>query len=451
MLKTRKPTGQPAWPLLLLAGQEKAGKSYSAAEASTSHLIGATYWIAIGEDEPDELGRVGDFEIVEHDGTYQAILAAVKDVAALPPVDGKPVLLVLDSMSMIWSMLTDEAQMAANRRARQKAEKYSKPMPTEDVTISMDLWNTAAKKWRRLMDAIRAHRGPVILTARLNQVSILNAKGDPTGEKDWKIEGHKTLPFDASAIVQLRSRAERFISGVKSTIWQTEPEALIDFPTGRTIADLWQLLGLEESADRIHHAPDGGASLAAEEALRNQLLARLAKVGSPEKTDAFWQATHGEPITEASDLDALREFVEQGEQIARDRGQQKQARPEPTSQVEQLPEAPESVPEPEQAIVTGNGSHVPNNPPLEEQQEPAAARKPDMLAAIAMHLDRLGVAGREDKLAYLSSIVGRQLTSSKDLEPMEQRSLVTRLSALRDPDALDALVAQAMKGRESNG
>lgn len=71
-LKTRQPTGKPSWPILLLAGREKAGKSWAAVAASASDLIGRTLYIGIGEDDPDEYALIpgASFEIVEHDGTY---------------------------------------------------------------------------------------------------------------------------------------------------------------------------------------------------------------------------------------------------------------------------------------------------------------------------------------------------------------------------------------------
>ena len=43
-LVTRKPSGLPSWPVILLAGREKTGKSYHAALASSSALIGRTFW-----------------------------------------------------------------------------------------------------------------------------------------------------------------------------------------------------------------------------------------------------------------------------------------------------------------------------------------------------------------------------------------------------------------------
>ena len=353
-LVTRPPTGRPAWPIILLAGREKSGKSYAAAEAATSDLIHAAYWVTVGEDEPDELGLIApDLHIVQHDGSYHAILTAIREVSQVPAVDGRPALLVLDSISMVWSMLTDEAQRLANQRAARKAERARKPAPSEDVTISMDLWNRAAGRWRRLMDALRAHPGPVILTARLAEVSVLDQNGDPTGAKDWKVEGHKTLPFDATVIVHLRSRSERYILGVRSVVWQTEPDALLPFPPGRTVPDLWRLLGLTGSGDRVHRSPDGAASLTAEDAIRTALLARLAAVSSDMgRVDAHWQSRHGEPIAEATDLQALLELTEWGEKVHAG------TRPAPAAQDQPPPSAPTPPPP---ADTTAMETHLQEN------------------------------------------------------------------------------------------
>ena len=318
-LRTRTPTGKPAWPIILIAGREKSGKSWAAAEATKSPLIGATYWIAIGEDDPDELGRVGDFDIVEHDGSLADILSAIRDIILLDDPDRPPTLIVLDSISMVWAMLSEEAQCLANERAARKAAKYGRKAPSDDVTIAVDLWGRAAKRWRQLMDLLRAHRGPVIVTARLEQVVIVDAAGEPTKEREWKIHGHKSLPYDASCIVQLRSRRERYVTGVRSAVWATDQDALIELPPSAGVRELWERLGLDESDDRTHRVPDGAASLAADDAIREDLLRRLAAVTSDQESmERWWRNNHGgEELAEASDLLALIQLVEQGESRAK--------------------------------------------------------------------------------------------------------------------------------------
>ena len=132
-LKTRKPTGKPLWPILLIAGIEKSGKSYAAAAASASKLIGRTLWVPVGEDDPDELGGIDGarFEIVEHDGTYRGILSAVDAAVAELAKDDTPGLIVLDSGTRLWNLLSDEAQATANARAAKKAERFGKAAPAK--------------------------------------------------------------------------------------------------------------------------------------------------------------------------------------------------------------------------------------------------------------------------------------------------------------------------------
>jgi len=144
--RTRRPTGKPSWPILLVAGREKAGKSWSCAEASGSDLVGRTLWVGVGEDDPDEYGNVpgADFEIVEHDGTYRDILAALQWATRQTSPDGRPVLVVLDSASRLWDLLCDMAQDDANRRAAKKGR------ASDEAEIHMDLWNVAAGRWTRI-------------------------------------------------------------------------------------------------------------------------------------------------------------------------------------------------------------------------------------------------------------------------------------------------------------
>ena len=117
-LKTRKPTGLAPWPITLVAGAEKAGKSWSAAEASGSDLIGRTLWIGIGEDDPDEYALIpgANFEIVEHAGTYRSILDELTNAVAEPQGD-KPTLIVVDSMTRLWDLIVSDVQEIANLRS----------------------------------------------------------------------------------------------------------------------------------------------------------------------------------------------------------------------------------------------------------------------------------------------------------------------------------------------
>lgn len=244
-LQTRKPTGLPSWPILLLAGREKAGKSWAAVSASASSLVGRTLYIGIGEDDPDEYALIpgADFEIVEHDGTYEGILGAVRGAVSEPSGE-KPTLIIVDSMTRLWNLIGDNMQAIANRRAKGRKNAAG------DFTISMDLWNVAAEQWSSVMDALRAHRGPVILTARLDPVAVME-NGQPTTQKEWKIQGHKSLPFDATAIIEMRERGQFLITGVKSARVQLDkPKQFPEF----TVDRLWSDLGLSDGTGERAHA-----------------------------------------------------------------------------------------------------------------------------------------------------------------------------------------------------
>lgn len=311
-LETRKPTGKPSWPILLVAGVEKAGKTYSAAAASASDLIGRTLWFSIGEDDPDEYGPLGPFEIVKTDGTYRGLVNALTAALAAPQVDDKPTLWVIDSGSRLWALLSDMAQVEANRRWSRRDNNKGKEIPEGGVQVTMDLWNTAKQRWQVILDLIRSHNGPTIITARLDQTTVVDAAGNPTKDKVWKVQAEKGLPFDVGVIVEMHARDEVYLTGVRSLRFIAK-EARTPYP-GFTVDDLWRKLGLaEDTGLRTHTKASGEDSVTADEnhgVRRAALLkeihgAATAASVSLDQVKADWQAEHKHPITATTDLGAL--------------------------------------------------------------------------------------------------------------------------------------------------
>lgn len=252
-LKTRKPTGKPPWPMILLAGGEKAGKSYSAALASASEHIDRTFWMGVGEDDPDEYGAIpgADFEILEHNGTYREIVAQLAAAVDVPASPDKPNLIVLDSGSRMWDMLSEEAQALANNRRNQ-----------DGAQITMDLWNRATNRWNTVMNILRAHRGPVIITARLETVTVMDDNGQPTKQKQDKVKGQKGLPFDVGIVVQMPKRGETYLTGVRSLRMDIAPEKREPVQQF-TVEGLWGQIGVLEAgatSERQHSHGNGEAS-----------------------------------------------------------------------------------------------------------------------------------------------------------------------------------------------
>jgi hypothetical protein len=246
-IRTRKPTGKPPWPLILLSGAEKCGKSYNAAEFSASDLIDQTWWIEVGEGAADQYGALpgARYEIVEHDGSYRGILAAVQWAVSQPRPNGKPHAIVLDSGSELWDLLSDEAQLVANERERRKAIKEKRQPATGDRDITADIWNTAKKRWRRIITLLRKYDGPAIITARLELVTVM-AAGKPTTEKTWKVKAEKNLPSDVDAVIRIPAPRVVELTGVRSVILRVEPGKSIPLPDF-TIDGLLRRLGLDQA------------------------------------------------------------------------------------------------------------------------------------------------------------------------------------------------------------
>ncbi|MGW2550136.1 hypothetical protein [Streptomyces sp. NPDC001635] len=250
--KSRKPSGRPNPPMILLAGPEKSGKSYEAALGTGSDLIGMTYWIEIGGSEgtADYYGRVPDarYEIVEHNGTYQDILDAVRWAVAQPPVDGKPNMIVLDNVSVLWDMLSDEQALFARWRAEKKAQEQRRRGPNPDlpVTVDPDLWNRAKDRWGEILWLLRRHSGPTLLLARQEMVTAFE-NDKPTRDQVRKIKAEKNLPAAVDAIVELHSLGEAHLTGVRTLHWNVKPGETTRFPDF-SIDELLRRLGFEEAA-----------------------------------------------------------------------------------------------------------------------------------------------------------------------------------------------------------
>jgi hypothetical protein len=218
-LKTRPPTGAVPWPLILVEGAEKSGKSWAAAVLSASEKVGRTLWLDWSEGAGDEYGAIpgARYELIEHDGTWPSIIGqveAARDVAAEAVKNGdKPVVLVIDSMTAEWDDLKDWVDGKARRREanRKKLEKD----PEAEIQITTDLWNLATARHKELMRILMRFPGIVVMTARGgDQVAIENGK--PTKERVWKVDGQKNLAFDASVWVRLSRTEHPQIIGARS-------------------------------------------------------------------------------------------------------------------------------------------------------------------------------------------------------------------------------------------
>jgi hypothetical protein len=220
-LKTRRPSGAVPWPLILIEGPEKAGKTWQCAALSASDRIGQMYWIDLGEGSADEYGAIpgANYLIVEHDGSFASIYAAVEEIyeiAAKAAAAGEPpVALTFDSMNAEWDLLKDWATNRAKGSASNR--KKLQQDPHAEIVVSGNYWNDANSRHRKLMKLLMTFPGIALMTARGKVVAAIGENGQPIeGKKEYRVEGQKTLGFDASCWIRLSRDEPPIVVGARS-------------------------------------------------------------------------------------------------------------------------------------------------------------------------------------------------------------------------------------------
>lgn len=238
-LQITPPTGSTPWPFIVLAGEGKHGKTFAALHAGTHDSIGNTYVVTFNQPRPDDYQHANPtFSIIEAERTITSLLAAIDLAVTQPATSGKPNLVIVDSLGDVWSYLTERAQ----HKQRQRVEKrYGRPITIEDdVTVTADLWNDATELWNTVINRLRRHHGPVIATAPLQLVTIMDAAGNPTKDKQWKITGQKRLRQQVDVVAEFREpRTPTFVNVGPPTI-----AAVLDSEPDRaaTIYDLFTII-----------------------------------------------------------------------------------------------------------------------------------------------------------------------------------------------------------------
>lgn len=415
-LRTRRPSGKPSWPIVLIAGAEKAGKSWACAAASSSDLIGRTLWLGLGEDDPDEYANVpgADFEIVEHDGTYRGFLRALEAAVAAPRVDDLPNLIVWDSATRGWNLICDMAQDEANARAKRKGKN------TDEADISMDLWNVAKQRWAHIMDTLRDHDGPVLITARLDEVTVMSG-GKPTTDKVLKVQAEKSLPYDVGAVVEMPERGKVFLKGVRSARLQlAERLQWNQF----TVDEFWRKLGLDDTqtAPRTHPQPQRDTTADAD-------------VSEPEWVaagDGLDDALAG--VAVATDRDAMRAIWNRhaGNLNASGKAQLNKAMRDRDAELVAAAETDDGAGEGDDSTKahTAEQAQAPSSPP-----DNSGKATSTQLKDLSVALDAAGITDRQDVLDWTGATVGRVITSRNDL---------TKFEAARAVQAAQALAGEAV-------
>jgi hypothetical protein len=271
--KVRRPTGLVTAPLILIEGDEKAGKSWLCAEFSADDRIGQMYWIDLGEGSADEYGKVpgARYLMLDHDGTWTSIITAVeecRDEARRAAEAGEPpVVLTIDQMGAEWSMHKDWASTRA-RESNSNQLRLRKD-PNAEIKVSGNYWNDANDRHARLMRLLMTFPGIVVMVARGKDVAAIGDDGQPTpNARDYRVEGQKAMAFDASVWVRMSRDSHPMIIGARSVRAGVKPthDRLVPGARGRNaprpIEDfslswlVFEYLGYEAGAAAVRALPD---------------------------------------------------------------------------------------------------------------------------------------------------------------------------------------------------
>lgn len=213
-LRARPPTGKVAWPLILVEGMEKAGKSYASYVLSTSPRVGRTFVFDLGEGTGDEYAQLGPYEMVDHNGTFTDLYAQMKLATEVPPTNGKPNVIILDEGSNLWSLLKEWTENRA--RNSKKNQDALKADPDAEIDVSMNLWNDNADRWYQVVNLLRNWPGIAVMICRGKEVAKVQGGKPVAGQSEWKVEAHKSIGFEASAWVRMSRPHTATLIGVRS-------------------------------------------------------------------------------------------------------------------------------------------------------------------------------------------------------------------------------------------
>ncbi|MCX5182667.1 hypothetical protein [Streptomyces sp. NBC_00268] len=444
--RSRKPTGRPNPPIVLLTGPDKTGKGHEAAVGSGSDLIAMTYWLQVGgsSSTADYYGRIegARYEIVPHDGSFWDVLDAIRwAISQAPAQDGTRNMVVIDDISSVWDLLSDEVSQMSRKRAERRAQANGQRPPRLDdpyVDEDRDLWTYAKDRWGEMLWLLRRHNGPTLLIARQEIITAFE-NDKPTQHTTRRIKAEKNIKASVDAVVEFHALGEAYVTGMHTvpSHWKIRPGWTYRY---EGVDDLLRRLGYEEAAETravIEPRPEAylGEQLPVAEQPQRGLEQNTSRPGRPDSglnssqaveiiaaalknsedpkaallgVRAEWGTRTLQQVTTRTSLgvmsadDLITRSIEQVETAVNQKtgGEQRQDETRSDAQPDQVPrdqarehtEAPSQpqnpIPaQPDQAPADDNAAPPPPDPeaeeppPIESPEETSAAEEPQDLPA----------------------------------------------------------------------
>lgn len=239
-LRTHKPSGRPPYPLILIEGQPKWGKSCAAYEISTSDRVDRTFVFDLGEGSAEGYARLGPYEVVDLDGTWSDFHDQLTAATSIPSDPEKPNVIVIDSVTELW---VDLKSWVDERARNSKAGMATLARdPDAEVNRPMNLWNDAKDRWAFVINTLRRWPGIAIITAQAEEKTAIDDDGKPAMDRGrvlrtYKVDAEKTTVRSVTAVVRFMDYRRPVLKG----IWSLDvelPEEGVALPQEHTLEHL---------------------------------------------------------------------------------------------------------------------------------------------------------------------------------------------------------------------
>lgn len=284
-LRAEKPTGNVAYPLVLVEGDAKTGRSAASYMLSASSRVGRSFVFDMGEGTADEYAHLGPYEVVRHNGTFTDLRGQMRLATEVPKRDSKPNLIVLDDGTNFWDMLTDWTQDRA-RRGKANKEALARD-PDAAIVVAPNLWNDRADRWWDIVNLLRMWDGIGIIICRGREVTKFDGERPVAGQTEYTIDAHKGTLGAVTAWVQMTRPHTATLMGLRSFGVEV-PRGGLRLPDENPLEHLvFDIMGAGGFTTSSRVAPDIGVDIPA---AKNRLIDTLYHAGF-KPDDAFAEAT----------------------------------------------------------------------------------------------------------------------------------------------------------------
>ncbi|HEU5085696.1 MAG TPA: hypothetical protein VFU14_20310 [Acidimicrobiales bacterium] len=236
MTVTRRPTGAPWWPLLLVEGVDAAPVLAECLRLSADPWVGTMWVVEVGPSRADRLGELGPFEVVEHDGTAAGVATAVRELCDVAPAGGRPNVIVLDG-SGLWDLVKKGAEQLA--RQSTDAQLRLKRDPFAAVEVLPQHWDWAKSEWWwGPINELHAWPGVGLILAD-SYVEDVWEGGHPVPASAYWTDIEKGTPHAVDATVRVGSGGRLTVTATKSLRFRAPAVLPDDEPLVRLIFDLF--------------------------------------------------------------------------------------------------------------------------------------------------------------------------------------------------------------------